>query len=80
LKINASDHYLIRSFYWLQPSREQMDLAKKIWQTTADAFQMKQNEEILRQRIFLRRLPYQIDKKINQTMTRNGNIIDESND
>ena len=69
LKINASDHYLIRSFYWLQPSQEQMDLAKKIWQVTADAFQMKQNEEILRQRIFLQQLPYEIDKKINQTMT-----------
>ena len=53
LQKNAKDHYLIRSFYWIQPNEEQIHLARKIWQATADAFQMKGEEEILRKRISL---------------------------
>ncbi len=39
-----------------------------IWQTTADELKTKEYEEILRKRIFLRRLPSGIDKIINQSI------------
>ena len=68
LEKDAKDHYLIRSFYWIKPNQEQISLAKKIWQTTADAFQTKQQEEILRKRISLRRLPHSINKIIDRTI------------
>ena len=45
-----------------------IDLAKKIWQATADAFRMKEHEEILRKRIFLRRLSSGIHKTIDRTI------------
>ena len=43
-------------------------MAKRVWQTTADAFQTKQREEILRERISQRRWPHHMDTKMNQTM------------
>ena len=43
-------------------------MAKRIWQTTAKQLKVKESEEILRQRIYLRRLPRPIDLCINQTV------------
>ena len=39
-----------------------------IWETTANELQTKEYEEILRKRIFLRRLPSGIDKVIDQSI------------
>lgn len=59
----------------------QKDLAKKIWQTTADLFKARQQEEILRKRIYLRRLPSRFDQTIDQSLnfiqpTLMNNVID----
>lgn len=39
-----------------------------IWETTANELKMKEYEEILRKRIYLRRLPSQIEQIINQSI------------
>jgi len=39
-----------------------------IWETTANELQSKENEEILRKRIYLRRLPSEFDQVINQSI------------
>ena len=78
LEKNAKDHYLIRSFYSINPSQEQIRLAIKIWQTTADAFQIKQQEEILRKRISLRRLPHPINTMIDRTVEKTELQLSES--
>ncbi|CAM4819724.1 unnamed protein product [Rotaria magnacalcarata] len=43
-------------------------IAKKIWQTIADLLKTKEQEEILRKRIYLRRLPSKFDKLIDQSL------------
>ena len=39
-----------------------------IWQATADELKAKEKQEILRKRIFLQRLPANIDKTIDQSI------------
>jgi hypothetical protein len=45
-----------------------MKLTKQIWQTTAKEMKMREYEESLRLRIYLRRLPRGIDKVIDRTI------------
>ncbi|CAF4695052.1 unnamed protein product, partial [Rotaria sp. Silwood2] len=45
-----------------------IDIAKQIWQTTFDILKTKEQEEILRKRIFLRRLPTTYDKMIDKSL------------
>jgi hypothetical protein len=50
---NWNDHQSIRKFYHFEPNEELIQLAKKIWQATADELNTKEQLEILRQRICL---------------------------
>ncbi|CAF3868203.1 unnamed protein product [Rotaria sordida] len=68
VKKDSNDRHLIIKFYQLQPTEEQIQLAKQIWQTTASILKTKAQEEIIRKRIFLRRLPSAYDKTINRSM------------
>ncbi|CAF4184381.1 unnamed protein product [Rotaria sp. Silwood2] len=62
LVLDSDDRQFIRKFYDLQPDEEQ------IWQTTFDALKAKEQEEILRKRIYLRRLPSTYDRMIYQSL------------
>ncbi|CAF1271585.1 unnamed protein product [Rotaria sordida] len=68
LALDSNDRNLITKFYDLKPNVEQIQLAKQIWRTTANILKTKEEEEILRKRIFLRRLPSAYDKMINQSL------------
>jgi hypothetical protein len=68
ISLDWNDHQLIAKFYKLKPNEEQIELAKKIWQATADELRIKEQLEILRQRIFLKRLPTKSDKMINELL------------
>ncbi|CAF4487867.1 unnamed protein product [Rotaria sp. Silwood2] len=68
LTVNSNDRHLITKFYELQPNEEQIHIAKQIWQTTFDILKRKEQEEILRKRIFLRRLPTTYDKIIDKSL------------
>ncbi|CAF5026604.1 unnamed protein product, partial [Rotaria sp. Silwood1] len=66
--LDSNDRNLITKFYDFKPNDEQVQLAKQIWQTTANILKTQEQEEILRKRIFLRRLPSAYDKIINQSL------------
>ncbi|CAF1385241.1 unnamed protein product [Adineta steineri] len=68
LELNLYDHHLINRVYELQPTEEQLHLAKMIWQVTADALKIKEKQEILRKQIFLQQLPVNIDNIIDQSI------------
>ncbi|CAF5054679.1 unnamed protein product [Rotaria sp. Silwood1] len=68
LTLYSYDRNLITKFYDFKPNDEQVQLAKQIWQTTANILKTEEQEEILRKRIFLRRLPSAYDKIINQSL------------
>ncbi|CAF3327482.1 unnamed protein product [Rotaria socialis] len=68
LVFNSNDHHLITKFYNLRPDEEQIYITKKIWQTIADLLKTKGQEEILRKRIYLRRLPNKFDRLIDQSL------------
>jgi hypothetical protein len=65
-------------FYKLKPNDEQIQLAKKIWQATADELRTKEQLEILRQRILLKRLPAKTDEMINQLLDDNQKTLSNS--
>ncbi|CAF0856088.1 unnamed protein product [Adineta steineri] len=71
LELTCADHHLIKKFYNLKPNEEQIELAKKIWQSTADELRAKEQQEILRQHIYLKRLPSKTDKIVNQLVDDN---------
>ncbi|CAF4519524.1 unnamed protein product [Rotaria sp. Silwood2] len=68
LALDSNNRILITKFYNLKLTDEQIQLAKQIWQTIANILNATAQEEILRKRIFLRRLPSAYDKMINQSM------------
>ncbi|CAF1467737.1 unnamed protein product [Rotaria sp. Silwood1] len=65
---DLTDHQLLRKFYELEPNEELIQLAQQIWQITADEQKTKEQQEILRQRIYLKRLPPKTDQTINQLL------------
>jgi hypothetical protein len=76
LLLNWTDHQLITKFYKLKPlTEEQIELAKKIWQATADELRTREQLEILRQRIFLKRLPTKADKMVNELLDDNQTTL-----
>jgi hypothetical protein len=78
LTCNWNDHQLLMKFYKLKPNDEQIQLAKKIWQATADELRTKEQLEILRQRILLKRLPTKTDQMINQLLDDNQKTLSNS--
>ena len=68
LKLDWNDHASITQFYELKPSEQVIQLAKQLWQSTDDGLKMKDQLEILRQRIFLKRLPSKTDHAVNQLL------------
>ncbi|CAF1491381.1 unnamed protein product [Rotaria sordida] len=68
LKLDSNDHQLLRKFYELKPNEELIQLAQQIWQVAADEQKTKEQQEILRQRIYLKRLPSKTDQMINQLL------------
>jgi hypothetical protein len=77
ITLDWTDHYLLTKFYELRPNEELIQLAKSIWKATADELQAKEQQEILRQLIYLKRLPTKTDKVVNQLV--NDNQITLSN-
>jgi hypothetical protein len=75
LTLDWNDHLLITKFYKLKPNEEQIQLAKKIWQGTADELRAKEQLEILRKRIFLKRLPAKTDQMIDQLLDDNKQTL-----
>ena len=68
LQFDADDHRLLRAFYQCEPSREQIALAQRIWQATAEELKLKEQEEVLRKRIDIQRLPNDMDRMINRSV------------
>ncbi|CAF3087557.1 unnamed protein product [Rotaria socialis] len=68
LTLDWNDHQLLMKFYELKPDEELIQLAQHIWQVTADEFKTKEQQEILRQRIYLKRLPTKTDQMVNQLL------------
>jgi sugar-specific transcriptional regulator TrmB len=68
LKLDCNDHQSIAHFYSLKPNEEVVQLAKQIWHSADDELKMKDQLEILRQRIFLERLPPKTDRTVNQLL------------
>jgi hypothetical protein len=71
LTLDWNDQVLLTKFYALKPYEELTQLAKKIWQATADELRTKEEEEILRKLISLKRLLTKIDKLVNQLVDDN---------
>ena len=68
IELDWNDHFAIKKFYALIPDEQVVHVAKKIWQTTDDELKMKDQLEILRQRIHLKRLPPKTDQMVNQLL------------
>ena len=75
LQLDWNDHQLLRKFYELKPNEELIQLAQHLWQITADEQKTKEQEEIFQQRIYLTRLPPQIDQMIDQLLNDNINTF-----
>jgi hypothetical protein len=75
LTLDWNDHYLINKFYELKPNEKLIELAKQIWETTANELRTKEQLEILRQRIFLKRIPSKTDKMVNELLTDNQKTL-----
>lgn len=71
LTFDWNDHQLLQQFYALKPNNELIQLAQEIWQVTANEIKTKEQEEILQQRIYLKRLPTKIDQTINSLVEDN---------
>lgn len=69
--LDWNDHQLLMKFYELEPNDELIQLAREIWQVTADELTTKGQEEILRKRIYLKRLPTKLDQTINDLVNEN---------
>ncbi|CAF4123568.1 unnamed protein product, partial [Rotaria sordida] len=57
LQCDANDHRLIKAFYNLNPTENQIRSAKIIWQATKDKLQVEEQVAVLKQRIYTKRLP-----------------------
>ena len=68
IDLDWKDHSSIKTFYALKPDEQVILVAKKIWQTTDDELKMKDQLEILRQRIYLKRLPPKTDHMVDQLL------------
>ena len=68
IELDWNDHFLIKTFYGLKPDEQVIHVAKKIWQTTDDELKMKDQLELLRQRIYLKRLPPKTDHMVDQLL------------
>ncbi|CAF5023052.1 unnamed protein product [Rotaria sp. Silwood1] len=77
LKLDWNDDHLLMKFYELKPNEELIQLAQQIWQITSDEQKTKEQQEILRQRIYLKRLPTKTNQMINELL--NDNKITLSN-
>ncbi|CAF3822040.1 unnamed protein product [Rotaria sp. Silwood1] len=75
IKLDWNDHQLLVKFYELQPNEELINLAQHIWQITADEQKTKEQEAILRQRLYLKRLPAKTDQMINQLLDDNRTTL-----
>jgi len=68
LTLDWIDHQSLTEFYQLKPDEEVIQFAKTLWQAAADELKMKEQLEILRQRISLKRLPTKTDQMVNQLL------------
>ncbi|CAF1448082.1 unnamed protein product, partial [Adineta steineri] len=57
LQYDANDHRLVKAFYHLKPTENQIRSAKIIWQAVKDKLQAEEDVAILKQRIYAKRLP-----------------------
>ncbi|CAF1501088.1 unnamed protein product [Rotaria sordida] len=75
LKLDWNDHQLLRKFYELKPNEELVQLAQHLWEITADEQKTKEQQQILEQRIYLKRLPPKIDQMIDQLLDDDNRTI-----
>ena len=75
LTFDWNDNQCLEKFYKLKPNDEQIQIAQEIWQTTANELKAREQLEILRKRISLKRLPTQTDKMVNQLLTDNQTAL-----
>ena len=68
IELDWKDNSSIKTFYALRPDEQVILVAKKIWQTTDDELKMKDQLKILRQRIYLKRLPPKTDNLVDQLL------------
>ncbi|CAF3918662.1 unnamed protein product [Adineta steineri] len=57
LQFDTNDYHLVKTFYDLKPSEDQIISAKIIWQATMDKQKAEQNIAILKKRLYIKRLP-----------------------
>ncbi|CAF1321011.1 unnamed protein product, partial [Rotaria sp. Silwood1] len=75
IKLDCNDHQLLMKFYESHPNEELINLAQHIWQITVDEQKTKEQEAILRQRLYLKRLPAKTDQMINQLLDDNRTTL-----
>ncbi|CAF5034534.1 unnamed protein product, partial [Rotaria sp. Silwood1] len=75
IKLDCNDHQLLRKFYELKPNEELIQLAQHLWQITADEQKTKEQQQILEQRIYLKRLPPETDQMIDQLLNDNRRAL-----
>ncbi|CAF3454204.1 unnamed protein product [Rotaria sp. Silwood2] len=75
IKLDWNDHQLLMKFYELQPNEELIQIAKHIWQVTADEQKTKEQQQILEQRIYLKRLPPETNKMIDNLLDDNRTTL-----
>jgi hypothetical protein len=61
LQFDVNDYRLVQAFYNLKPSQDQITSAKVIWQATVDKQKNEEYVAILKQRIYIKRLPSSFD-------------------
>ncbi|CAF4355676.1 unnamed protein product, partial [Rotaria sordida] len=75
LNLDWNDHQLLKKFYELKPNEELIQLAQHLWEITADEQKTKEQQQILEQRIYLKRLPPKIDQMIDQLLDDDNRTI-----
>ncbi|CAF1532339.1 unnamed protein product [Rotaria sordida] len=75
LKLDWNDHQLLKKFYELKPNEELIQLAQHLWEITADEQKTKEQQQILEQRIYLKRLPPKIDQMVDQLLDDDNRTI-----
>ncbi|CAF1154105.1 unnamed protein product [Rotaria magnacalcarata] len=60
-KNSAKDYSLVKSCYDYQPTKEEVISMQVIWQATANECKSQQNVDILKQHLFMKRIPKSLD-------------------
>jgi hypothetical protein len=82
-KHSAQGHSLVKACYDYEPTQEEIQLMQIIWQATIDEYKSQEEVDILKQHVYVKRIPKSLDyldeslKKIEKKLTKsvyNNNI------